>query len=104
MTGDTIYYDKVKGYGQVIGQMQMVDSTRQATMTGEYGEMLEEDHHGYATDRALLVDWSDTAHLAYIHADTLFTEELHFTDSARMDSTYQRIRAYYGVRVYRDDV
>ena len=104
MTGDTIYYDKVQGYGQVIGQMQMVDSTRQATMTGEYGEMWEEDHHGYATDRALLVDWSDTAHLAYIHADTLFTEELHFTDSARMDSTYQRIRAYYGVRVYRDDV
>lgn len=104
MTGDTIYYDKAKGFGQVIGRMEMVDSTRNATLTGEYGEMWEEDHHGFATDSALLTDWSDTLHLAYIHADTLFTEEQHYTDSAKMDSTYQRIRAYYGVRVFRDDM
>jgi hypothetical protein len=51
-----------------------------------------------------MVDWSDTAHLAYIHADTLFTEELHYEDSALMDSTYYRVKGYYGVRVFRDDV
>lgn len=51
-----------------------------------------------------MIDWSDTAHIAYIHADTLFTEELHYTDSALMDSTYRRARGYYGVRVFRDDM
>ena len=50
-----------------------------------------------------MVDWSDSLHVAYIHADTLFTEEIAFTDSARMDSTYRRVRAHHGVRVYRDD-
>lgn len=104
MTGDTIYYDKAKGFGQVLGSMAMVDSTREATLQGEYGEMWEQDNHGFATDSALLIDWSDTTHIAYIHGDTLFTEELHYTDSAMMDSTYQRIRAHYGVRVYRDDM
>ena len=104
MTGDTIYYDKHIRFGEVLGQMKMVDSTREATLTGEYGQMWEEDHRGYATNRALMTDWSDTAHITYIHADTLFTEELHYTDSAMLDSTYRRVRAHYGVRVYRDDM
>ena len=104
MTGDTIYYDKAIGFGRVLGRMEMRDSTQHATLYGEYGEMWEEDSRGYATDSALMVDWSDTAHIAYIHADTLFTEELHYTDSALQDSTYRRVRAYYGVRVWRDDM
>lgn len=104
MTGDTIYYDKKIGFGEVLGDMLMSDSTHHITLTGEYGQMWEENSRGYATDSALMIDWSDTAHMAYIHADTLFTEELHYTDSARQDSVYRRGRAYYGVRVYRDDM
>lgn len=104
MTGDTIYYDKQTGFGEIIGHMEMVDSTREATLTGRYGQMWEENNRGYATDSALMVDWSDSAHIAYIHADTLFTEELHYTDSAMTDSTYRRVRAYFGVRVWRDDM
>ena len=103
MTGDTIYYDKRIGFGEVVQQMEMRDSTRHATLLGNYGQMWEEDSRGYATDSAVMIDWSDSLHYAYIHADTLFTEELHFEDSARLDSTYQRVRAHHGVRVYRDD-
>lgn len=104
MTGDTIYYNKYIGYGQVLGKMEMRDTVQQATLYGNYGEMWEDDSHGYATDSALMVDWSDTAHYSYIHADTLFTEELHYTDSARLDSTFRRVRAYHSVRVFRDDM
>jgi len=104
MTGDTIYYDKRIGFGRVVSAMMMSDSVQKATLTGEYGQMYEDHSRGYATRRALMTDWSDTAHIAYIHADTLFTEEVHYTDSARMDSTYRRVRAHYGVRVYRDDM
>ncbi|MBO4453864.1 MAG: hypothetical protein J5761_02285 [Paludibacteraceae bacterium] len=104
LTGDTIYYDKQIGYGRVLGQMAFRDTVQQATLYGNYGEVWEDDNHGYATDSALMVDWSDTAHYSYIHADTLFTEELHYTDSALLDSTYRRVRAYYGVRVWRDDM
>ena len=103
MTGDTIYYDKAIGLGKVLGRMEMHDSVQHATLYGEYGEMWEDDGHGYATDSALMVEWSDSAHMAYIHADTLFTEMVHYTDSALLDSTYRRVRAYYGVRIFRDD-
>jgi hypothetical protein len=104
MTGDTIYYDKRIGFGEVMGRMTMADTARKATLTGEYGQMWEQDSRGYATDSALMVDWSDSAHIAYIHADTLFTEEIHYTDSAKTDSLYRRVRAHHGVRVWRDDM
>ena len=110
ITGDTIYYDKAIGFGQVIGNMAMRDTIQHATLYGEYGEMWEEGSRGYATDSALMVDWSDSAHIAYIHADTLFTEEIAYPDSLLAmdstitDSTYRRVRAYHGVRVFRDDM
>ena len=110
MTGDTIYYDKAVGFGQVLGHMAMNDTAQHATLYGEYGEMWEEGSRGFATDSALMIDWSDSLHFTYIHADTLFTEEIWYpdsvlaTDSTLTDSTYRRVRAYYGVRVYRDDM
>lgn len=104
MTGDTIYYDKRIGFGQGFGHLEMRDSTQQTTLYGNYCQMYEENHRGYATDSALMVEWSDSAHITYIHGDTLFTEEIHYTDSALADSTYRRVRAYYGVRVFRDDM
>lgn len=104
MTGDTIFYNKRIGFGKVIGNMEMCDSIQKATLYGQYGQMHEENSRGYATDSALMIDWSDSAHHAFIHADTLFTEELHYADSAMQDSTYRLVRAHYGVRVYRDDM
>ena len=110
LTGDTIFYDKKIGFGEVLHHIMYNDTAQHATLYGEYGQMWEEGSRGYATDSALMVDWSDSLHLAYIHADTLFTEEVWYTDSMRMadstivDSTYRRVRAFHGVRVYRDDM
>ena len=98
MTGDTIFYDKAQGYGQVLGAMVMRDSSNMMTLTGDYGEMYEEGHRGYATKRALMIDWSDSLNYAYMHADTLFTEEV------TTDTTFRQVRAFYGVRLYRNDV
>ena len=102
MTGDTIYYDKRIGFGEVIGNMEMRDSSQHATLYGQYGQMWEENSRGYATDSALMVDWSDQDHYAYIHADTLYTQEMPHPDIA--DSTYRLVQAHYGVRVFRDDM
>lgn len=98
MTGDTIFYNKALGYGQVLGSMVMRDSSNMMTLTGDYGEMYEEGHRGYATKRALMIDWSDSLNYAYMHADTLFTEEV------TLDTTFRQVRAHYGVRLYRNDV
>lgn len=124
LTGDTIYYDKRQGFGQVWHDMEMRDTVQQATLKGNYGEMDETEEVGFATDSALFIDWSSEDWL-YMHADTLYTEKIPYRyytliekdsilvdsvmtaqlpDTAWHDSTYQQIRAFYKVRVYRIDV
>ena len=125
MVGDTIYYDKKKGWGKAIGNIQMRDTVNKVTLYGNYSEAWENNEKGFATDSALLVDWSEDDNYTYMHADTLFSEsvvEKVFTLSPRdsvlidsvmvavqpdtlwRDTDFHLIRAYHGVRVYRSDV
>ena len=125
LTGDTIYYDKLAGYGKVRGNMQSTDSANHMTLYGNKGEVWEKDNHGYVTDSAMLVEWSDSLMFTYMHADTLFTDQIPYqrydlvaNDSVMVDSvwqypapdtlwqdtTYLQVRAYYNVRIFREDV
>lgn len=125
LTGDTIYYDKLAGYGRVRGNMQSVDSSNHVTLYGHRGEMWENTDSGYATDSALLVDWSDSTMYTYVHADTLFTQQLPHRisvlvpqdsiwvdstwiypapDTQWVDTSYMQVRAFYNVRLYREDI
>ena len=125
LTGDTIYYDKAIGYGKVLGNMQSVDSANHMTLYGNKGEVWESDNHGYVTDSAMLVEWSDSTMYSYIHADTLFTDQIPYQrrdliekdsvlvdsvwqypapDTIWTDTTYIQIRAYENVRIYREDM
>ena len=56
--------------------MQSIDSTHYLTLYGNRGEVWERDNSGYATDSAMLVDWSDPEMFTYIHADSLFSKQL----------------------------
>ena len=123
MIGDTIYYDKKIGFGRAIRQMELTDSAQHVTLYGNYGEMYERQDtigsHGFATDSALMVDWSDSAY-TYMHADTLRTIEILYTESIYPDSlplemrdsvspelidtSYREVHGYYGVRMYREDM
>lgn len=113
LTGDTIYYDKQQSFGRLYGNIELIDSTQQVTLRGNYGEMYEQGatadlhpdwgSHGFATREALLEHWGDSLH-TYMHADTLFTEELALSDTLPKDSTFRRVRAHHNVRIYRDDM
>lgn len=124
MTGDTIYYDKRIGYGRIIGHMEMQDTVQKATLYGNYGELFNDGDAGYATDSALMVDWSEEEH-GYMHADTLFVETIPYRlmsieerdsvwqdsvmvaqlpDTLWTDTTYRKMRAYHNVRLFREDI
>lgn len=94
MTGDTIFYDKKHGFGKGWSNVVMSDTTNHITLYGNYCEMYETPKYAMATDSALIVDWSDSLEYTYMHADTLFAEEI---DSIKY------MRGYYNVRVYRSD-
>ena len=105
--------------------MQSTDSTNQMTLYGNKGEVWEHSNNGYVTDSAMVVDWSDSTMYTYMHADTLFTEEIPYQifqlipkdsilvdsvwqaqapDTLWKDTSYQQLRAYYHVRIYREDM
>lgn len=111
MTGDSIFYDKKIGFGKVIGNIALADTAQKVTLYGNYGQMYERQDsigsHGYATDSALLVDWSDDKQYAYMHADTLFSKEKIYkveSEQGITDSVYHLVRAHHKVRMYREDV
>lgn len=99
LTGDTIYYDKAKGYGRCLGHIESIDSTNHITLYGHISEVWEDGNRGYVTDSAMMLDWSDSTAYTYMHADTLWTEEI-----ADQDSSYHQLRAYQHVRIYREDL
>ena len=97
MTSDTIFYDKRNKFGRLFGHMHLTDSAQQKTLYGGYGEMWEKDKRGYATKKALMVDWSDSI-WTYMHGDTLRTEDIPY-----MDTVTNWVRGYRHVRIYRSD-
>jgi len=125
LTADTIFYDKAIGYGHCFGNIVSTDSTNQKTLYGQHGEVWEEGNRGYMTDSAMMVDWSDSTLYTYMHADTLWTEEIPYQiyslvprdsilvdsvmqaqapDTLWQDTTYQQLRAFHHVRIFRDDM
>ena len=125
LTGDTIYYDKANEYGRCIGHIESADSANQMTLFGNRGEVWENGHRAYVTDSAMMLEWSDTTDLTYMHADSLWAEEIPFTtyslierdsilvdsvmtaqmpDTIWRDTTYQQLRAFHNVRIFRSDM
>lgn len=116
LTGDTIYYDKRIGYGRVRGHMQLRDTVQKSTLYGNFGELFNDGDNAYATDSALMVDWSNDTAYTFMHADTLFADLIPYTDTTILpidsalgrftpdtiltDTTYRQIRAFRNVRVY----
>lgn len=94
MTGDSVFYNQREGWGEMFGAMELVDSLQQVTLCGNYGYYDEQSEFGWATDSALLVDWSSRDTM-FMHADSMFVLK---------DTLGQIMRAYRHVRIYRSDM
>ena len=94
LIGDTIFYNRGTGLGEVFGNMYMEDFERKAILRGNYGTYNEKTEYGMATDSAYAIDYSQSDSL-FLHGDTL---------KILTDSIYKDIKAYYNVRFYRDDM
>ncbi len=97
LTGDTIYYDRNNGQGEVFSSMALEDTTNNLIITGDYGYYNEITENALATRRAVLkqVYGGDTL---FLHADTLRA------DPAPDDSTRKILRAFHGVKFFRNDL
>ncbi len=95
LIGDSIFYNRDTGMGEVYGNMSLIDTVQHVTLQGEYGYYNEQTGYAFATDSARFLEYSQGDTL-FLHADTL--------QMVTVDSTFREIKAYYGVRFYRTDM
>ncbi len=99
ITGDSLYYDSKTGDSNGYGNVIFVDKANKSSLKADYLQYNEKTGYGYATKRAVVIDYSQKDTL-YMHADTLKL----FTFNIDTDSVYRKIHAYKKVRAYRKDM
>ena len=70
LKGDSIFYYKAQGYGEVFGNMLLQDTLKKVILRGHYGYYDELNDFALATDSAFAIEYSQGDSL-FIHADTL---------------------------------
>lgn len=99
LTGDTLYYDRKKGYGEAFSRVVMNDEKNKSLLKGDYCFYNELTDSAFATRRAVAVDYSQRDSL-FLHGDTLQLVTFH----ADTDSVYRLLKAFHKVRFYRTDI
>jgi len=99
MTGDSIYYDRKKGYGKAFHNVIMKDSVNKNMLTGNFCYYNEISSNAYATRKALAMDYSQKDTM-FVHADTLWMR----TFNQKTDSMYRIMKGYHKVRIFRNDI
>jgi len=94
--GDTLFYDKQRGFGTATGHVEMLDTVQKVILYGNHADYWENPERFVITDSALFVQYSPDGDSLYLHADTLRS----FLDSAG----YRILSAFFGVRIYSKDM
>ncbi len=96
LQGDSIYYEKESGFGQVFEEAVLIDTVKQVVIKGDFVEYFKEPGFAYATDSALaiIIDESDSL---YLHSDTL---RLKFDTTNEAEELF----AYKKVKFFRESL
>jgi lipopolysaccharide export system protein LptA len=92
---DSLFYERTIQSGKAWRNIYMLDTLEQFASSGNYAEYDELTGKSFITDSALVM-YYDNLDTTYIHADTVFMQEV--GDSAR------RILAYYKVQIFKEDM
>ncbi len=113
LTGDTLFYDRERGFGRAIGNIELRDSANRAILTGDEGFYYELRDSARVWGRALARQYSaneEAEDTLYLHADTIRTYQVitptqFENDSlvAAADSTHYMVAAPH-VRFFRVDL
>ena len=99
ITGDSLYHDSKTGQNDGYGNVVYTDSENKNALLGDRVSYNETTGYGFATQRALLKDYSQQDTL-FVHADTLKL----FTYNIDTDSVYRVVHGYRHVKAFRPDV
>ena len=99
ITADSLHHNSATGISEGFTNVVFNDTTNKTRFLGDYIYYDEKTGYGYATKRAVAIDYSQGDTL-YAHGDTMKL----MTYNIDTDSAYRKVYAYPHVRVYRKDM
>ncbi len=96
LSGDTVYYDRIKGVGEAYGNISLNDTLNDFIINGDYGIVYELDERSLVTGKALFTKILEKDSL-YLHADTLLA-----TKDKELEK--QVIFAFHHVKFFKTDL
>lgn len=98
ITGDSLFYNDSTGFGQSFRNTVIADTNNHILVKGNYALYYKNPESFMVTDRAMFIQ-VDRQDSLFLHADTITAVTI--ADSA---GSYRLMRAYYGCRVFSDDL
>lgn len=93
ITGDSLYYERFRGYGKAIGPFVWVDSSMDVEIHGRLGEFIDSQQYIMATQHPLLIYKMDKDSL-FLTADTLKSINQSASDTVRNFFAYHQVRMF----------
>lgn len=91
LTGDTLFYNRDRGFGEAFGNMILTDSANRSCIIGDYGFYDELKDSAFVTGNALAMEYSK-ADTLYLHGDTITAYML--PDSTKVTNAFRRVRFF----------
>ena len=70
LSGDSLYYDRNRGYGNAINNVSILDTLNDYLLNGEWAEYFEKQDSSIITDQTLLTLFMEDDSL-FLHGDTI---------------------------------
>ncbi|MFN2395654.1 MAG: OstA-like protein [Bacteroidales bacterium] len=96
LSGDSLFYDRNKGYGNAIKNILLKDSVQQTLITGQFAEHFEHEYFSEVTREAVLTVITQNDSL-FLHADTL--RSIHDEENDK-----RMLFAYHKAKFFRKDL
>jgi len=99
ITGDSLYYDDNKGFGEAFRNTSITDTANKIIVKGDYIWYYKSPERFMVTKKALFIQISDKDSL-FLHADTISA----ITKSDSLMKEYRLLKAYHGCRIFSIDL
>lgn len=96
LMGDSLYYDDLNGIGIAINNIEMIDTTENMILKGNYAYYTKEPESFIITDSTLLIQVSNYKDSLFLHADSI-------TSNYDTSGTYRILKAFHKVKIFRED-
>ncbi len=97
--GDTLYYERRTGLGKGFGNVEVLDTTNNMIIRGNFANMNRFQQSAIVTKRAYMIQVEDKKDSLYLHADTI--QSGNFVENT---DTFKFVKAYHHVRFFRTDL